>query len=101
MVKTSALIAFDGNWHLAGFRNNGGSYTFFVDAEKEIGTHAGGTLTLNRSTLGALGKNTYSAYFTGTIPALIRWKRPISDAEYERTRRELRRMLAPSGITLP
>jgi len=101
LAVESTAVALDGGWHLVGLRDIGGAYTMFIDGAKESGAYAQGALTLDRCTLGSLGKNTYNAFLAGSIPALIRWERGISDAEYERTRRELRRMLAPSGITLP
>jgi len=101
LAVESTAVVLDGGWHLVGLRDIEGAYTLFVDGAKDKGTYTRGTTTLSRGTLGALGTNTYTLFLTGSIGALIRWKREITNEEYERTRRELRRMLAPSGITLP
>jgi len=101
LTVESAAVAFAGTWQLIGIREDTGNYTLFIDGALERGVYARGTTTLDKATIGALGRNTYVNFLTGTIPALIRWKRAISNEEYERTRRELRRMLAPSGVILP
>jgi len=100
-VESTATV-FDGDWHLVGYTDEGGTYAIYVDGETaDTGSYSHASPTFNRSVLGILMGVGISGQFTGTLGQLVRWSRALSAAEYSLARAALKTRLLSQGIALP
>jgi hypothetical protein len=102
-VETNADVC-DGTPHTVTVRTEAATRTYwlFVDGFLDkTGTWTAGTLTLNRHTIGALGRSTYGSYLTGKLHALAQFQRALTDTEIAAVHAYYKDELAAEGVTLP
>jgi hypothetical protein len=89
--------------HSVAFVESGsGAYALYVDGRVEAsGTLTRSTTTLNKATIGALGRTAYANYFSGTIHALDNFQTALRADQVAQLHEYHRRNLAPLGVTLP
>lgn len=85
LTTTSANTVFDGNWHHIAWVDNDGSATLYVDGVVDGNdfNYTRGTLTLDRSAIGAVLRASPASFFSGQIDEVSLWNVARTQSEIQ------------------
>jgi len=73
---------FDNAWHFIAWVDNSGDFKIYIDGMLDTeGSYFKSTKSLNRDTIGAVGRSTYSHFFNGLIDEVRIYNRALSKEE--------------------
>jgi hypothetical protein len=75
LAVSSSTTVFDNNWHHIAWVDNNGTAILYVDGAVDGSNfnYTRGTLTMNRSAIGAVLRSSAAAYFSGQIDEVSLW----------------------------
>ena len=102
IFKVATGTPFDGNFHSLAYSWSGTTLKCYIDGtQTDSNNYTPGTATLNKSTIGEVGRITYGSGATGTLAAMTRHQRVLTDSEIAMIHAYYRQQLAQVGVTLP